>query len=87
MVITDWKMPNMNGLSLLRNIRANQEMRDLPVLIMSASGLPSAVGKAHDLGVNAWLKKPFKLGRLVSIINEELRMPPSSQFIGSPTGC
>jgi CheY-like chemotaxis protein len=72
MVITDWKMPNMNGLKLLCNIREKEHLRNLPVLLISASELPAAVNRAYELGACGWLKKPFKFNALVNIINETL---------------
>lgn len=72
LVITDWKMPNMNGLSLLRNIREKDELRDLPVLMISGSEVPNAIERAHELGACGWLTKPFKFHKLIKTIDDIL---------------
>ena len=73
LVITDWKMPNMSGLNLLQNIREKQELRHLPVLMVSASESPAAIERAYELGVYYWLKKPFGFKMLVRVINDALK--------------
>ena len=50
LVILDWMMPDMDGLELLRRIRANQAMRDLPVLLYSAADDAKMKREAMRLG-------------------------------------
>jgi two-component system chemotaxis response regulator CheY len=59
LVVTDWNMPNMNGLDLLREIRGNPDTAGLPVLMVTAEGLKENVMDAVKAGVNNYVVKPF----------------------------
>ena len=59
LVVTDWNMPNMSGLDLLREIRGNPETSSLPVLMVTAEGLKENVLDAVKAGVNNYVVKPF----------------------------
>jgi two-component system, chemotaxis family, chemotaxis protein CheY len=59
LVVTDWNMPNMSGLDLLREIRQNPETAKLPVLMVTAEGLKENVMDAVKAGVNNYVVKPF----------------------------
>ncbi|MCX8042913.1 MAG: chemotaxis response regulator CheY [Desulfobacterota bacterium] len=58
-VITDWNMPNMTGLDLLKNIRADDALKDTPVLIVTAEAEKENVVQAAQAGVNDYIVKPF----------------------------
>jgi len=59
LVVTDWNMPNMSGLDLLRAIRGNPETSSLPVLMVTAEGLKENVMDAAKAGVSNYVVKPF----------------------------
>jgi two-component system, chemotaxis family, chemotaxis protein CheY len=59
LVVTDWNMPNMTGLDLLRNIRQDSKTANLPVLMVTAEGLKENVLEAVKAGVNNYVVKPF----------------------------
>jgi len=58
-VITDWNMPNMTGLDLLKAIRADVGLKDLPVLLITAEAEKENVVMAAQAGVNDYIVKPF----------------------------
>jgi len=58
-VVTDWNMPNMTGLDLLKNIRATEKAKDTPVLMVTAEGLADNVVDAVKAGVDNYIVKPF----------------------------
>jgi two-component system, chemotaxis family, chemotaxis protein CheY len=58
-VISDWNMPNMNGLDLLKAIRADDNLKPLPVLLVTAEALKENVVEALKAGVNNYVVKPF----------------------------
>ena len=58
-VVTDWNMPNMTGLELLQNIRAEEKAKDMPVLMVTAEGLAENVVDAVKSGVDNYIVKPF----------------------------
>lgn len=58
-VVTDWNMPNMSGLELLKKIRAEEKAKDTPVLMVTAEGLAENVVDAVKSGVDNYIVKPF----------------------------
>ena len=59
MVVTDWNMPNMTGIDLLRAIRAEASLKGLPVLMVTAENNRDQIIAAAQAGVNGYIVKPF----------------------------
>lgn len=58
-VVTDWNMPNMNGLELLQNIRKTERLAHIPVLMVTAEQKRDQIIAAAKAGVNGYIVKPF----------------------------
>jgi two-component system chemotaxis response regulator CheY len=58
-IISDWNMPNMTGLELLKAVRADADLKDIPVLLVTAEALKDNVVEAVKAGVNGYIVKPF----------------------------
>ncbi len=58
-VVTDWNMPEMDGLSLVKAIRSDEELKHLPVLMVTAEAKKENVMEALKAGVNNYIVKPF----------------------------
>ncbi|ASQ30927.1 chemotaxis regulatory protein [Campylobacter avium LMG 24591] len=58
-VITDWNMPEMNGLELVKKIRAEQKYEDMPIIMVTTEGGKAEVITALKSGVNNYIVKPF----------------------------
>jgi two-component system chemotaxis response regulator CheY len=58
-VITDWNMPGMSGLDLLKHIRSQPDLELLPVLMITTEGSRKQVLDAAMAGVNSYIMKPF----------------------------
>ncbi len=58
-VVTDWNMPEMDGLSLVKAIRSDAELKNIPVLMVTAEGKKENVIEALKAGVNNYIVKPF----------------------------
>jgi two-component system chemotaxis response regulator CheY len=58
-VISDWNMPNMDGLDLLKKVRNDPELKDLPILMVTAEAEKEKVITAIQAGVNNYVVKPF----------------------------
>ncbi len=69
-VITDWNMPQMSGLDLLKAIRANKEKKDIPVLMVTAEAMQENIIAAAHAGVNNYIVKPFDAKTLSDKINK-----------------
>lgn len=64
LVITDWNMPCMSGLELLRRIRAYDQTEFIPVLMVTTEGSRKQVLEAAAAGVNSYVTKPFSASTL-----------------------
>ncbi len=58
-VVSDWNMPNMDGISFLRAVRNDPELRDMPFLMVTAEAEKEKVVEAIKEGVNNYIVKPF----------------------------
>ena len=58
-VVSDINMPNMNGFELLREIRADDNLKKLPVLLVTAEAKKEDIVLAAQLGANGYIVKPF----------------------------
>ncbi len=59
LVVTDWNMPNMTGIDLLRAIRAEAALKAMPVLMVTAENNRDQIIAAAQAGVNGYVVKPF----------------------------
>ncbi|MDD2838669.1 MAG: response regulator [Sulfuricurvum sp.] len=59
MLITDWNMPEMNGLELVKKIRSDARFNDLPIIMITTEGGKAEVITALKAGVNNYIVKPF----------------------------
>lgn len=58
-MVSDWNMPNMEGIDLLKKVRSDPELKDLPVLMVTAEAEKEKVVEAIKAGVNNYVVKPF----------------------------
>ncbi|MBJ2223712.1 chemotaxis response regulator CheY [Pseudomonas carnis] len=57
-LVTDWNMPGMTGIDLLRHVRADEKLRSLPVLMVTAEAKREQIIEAAQAGVNGYVVKP-----------------------------
>lgn len=58
-VVSDWNMPNMTGIELLRAIRADETLKQLPVLMVTAEAKKENIVEAAQSGASGYVVKPF----------------------------
>ncbi|CAI8931669.1 chemotaxis response regulator CheY [Methylocaldum szegediense] len=63
-LITDWNMPGMTGIDLLRAVRSNPSISQLPVLMVTAEAKRDQIVEAAQAGVNGYVIKPFTAATL-----------------------
>ena len=63
-VVSDWNMPNMTGIELLKAIRAEASLKDLPVLMITAEARKENIIEAAQSGANGYIVKPFTAATL-----------------------
>jgi two-component system chemotaxis response regulator CheY len=69
-VVSDWNMPNMTGIELLKNIRADDTLKDLPVLMITAEARKENIIEAAQAGANGYIVKPFTAATLDEKLNK-----------------
>src|SRR5690625_4473709 len=63
-VVSDWNMPNMDGLELLKTIRGDEKLAHLPVLMVTAEAKRDNIIAAAQAGANGYVVKPFTAATL-----------------------
>lgn len=63
-VVSDWNMPNMDGLTMLQHIRADPKLASLPVLMVTAEAKKENIIAAAQAGANGYVVKPFTAATL-----------------------
>jgi len=73
LVITDLYMPNMDGISLIKEIRQNENYKRTPILFLTTESQQGKKMEAKSAGATGWIVKPFIPENLISVINKVLR--------------
>jgi len=63
-IVSDWNMPNMDGLTLLQNVRADPALKHLPVLMITAEAKKENIIAAAQAGASGYIVKPFTAATL-----------------------
>ena len=69
-MLLDLKLPKINGLEVLQQIRSDQELRLLPVVILTSSHEEKDLVRSYELGVNAYVVKPVDFHAFVNAVKE-----------------
>ncbi len=69
-LVTDWNMPGMEGIELLKKVRADENLKSLPVLLVTAEAKKEQIVEAAQAGVNGYIVKPFTSGTLKEKIDK-----------------
>lgn len=76
-ILTDQNMPNVDGIALVRNLRAMPAYRDTPIIILTTEASAEMKQKGREAGATAWMVKPFDPDRLVTLLKTVLNMKPA----------
>lgn len=80
-LMTDIRMPRMNGLELIRRVRADARFAAMPILVLTTTDDPAEIGACYEAGCNAYFVKPTEFGefeqvmRLVTTLLGYMRVP------------
>ncbi len=69
-VVTDWNMPNMTGIELLKAVRADDSLKHLPVLMITAEAKKENIVEAAQNGASGYIVKPFTAATLEEKMNK-----------------
>lgn len=67
-IITDINMPEMDGFGFIDGVRAQDQLRGVPILVLTTESDPSLKERARSAGATGWIVKPFEQAKLVSAI-------------------
>ena len=69
-VVSDWNMPNLDGLEMLKQIRQDDQLKHLPVLMVTAEAKKENIIEAAQAGASGYVVKPFTAGTLEEKLNK-----------------
>jgi two-component system chemotaxis response regulator CheY len=70
LIITDLNMPNMDGLELIKNLRADPKYKFTPILMLTTEGDANKKQQGKDAGATGWIVKPFNPEKLIQVVNK-----------------
>ena len=73
LVLLDWMLPNVSGIEICRQMRARNETREIPIIMVTARGEEDDRVRGLDLGADDYLTKPFSMTELVARIKAIMR--------------
>lgn len=72
MIITDLNMPNLDGLGLIRAVRANPSFKFIPIIMLTTESQDSMKQQGRAAGATGWIVKPFKPEQLLAVVKKVL---------------
>lgn len=72
LVIADVNMPDMDGMTLSKNIRANERLKNIPIFIATIDSTPEMKAMGKSIGVTAWIAKPLNPANLSGAVKKVL---------------
>ncbi len=73
LLLTDYHMPNMNGLELTMKVRQNENYKFIPILVLTTEKQVEIIREAKDSGATGWLLKPFNTEKLLQTLRKVIR--------------
>ncbi|MFP4091668.1 MAG: response regulator [Cyclobacteriaceae bacterium] len=73
LVLSDFNMPQMNGMELLKSIKSDPKLAAKPVIFLTTDADPNKMREAKGLGLSAWITKPYKLPNFLAQIEYALK--------------
>jgi CheY-like chemotaxis protein len=70
MILLDLKLPKVNGLEVLANIKQTPVLKRIPVIVLTSSSDLGDLNKAYDLGVNSYIIKPIDFDEFIDVVGE-----------------
>lgn len=70
LILLDLKLPRIDGLEVLRRVRADSRTRRLPVVILTSSSEEQDIAAGYDLGTNSYIRKPVDFNRFSEVVRQ-----------------
>jgi two-component system chemotaxis response regulator CheY len=72
MIVTDLNMPNLDGIGLIKGVRANPSHKFIPIILLTTESQESKKIEGKQAGATGWIVKPFKPEQLIGVIKKVL---------------
>jgi chemotaxis family two-component system response regulator Rcp1 len=86
LILLDLNLPKKNGFEVLRDIKADEELKRIPVVVLTTSQAEEDIVRSYDLFANAYISKPVDLQQFLSVVKaiegfwlEIVRLPPNGE--------
>ncbi len=85
-ILLDLKMPKMGGIQVVRELKNNESMKQIPIVILTSSRVDSDLEECYKLGVNAYVVKPVRFSEFVDAVRQIgvfwalINEPPPEKF-------
>ena len=73
MLITDLNMPRMDGIDLIKQVRANPASKFIPIIMLTTESQPEMKQRGKEAGATGWIVKPFKPEQLIAVTKKLLK--------------
>ena len=70
LIITDVNMPNMNGIELIQEVRSRNDLKFVPILVLTTESQNSVMDKGKAAGATGWIVKPFSTDKLLAAVRK-----------------
>jgi len=73
LLVSDYNMPNMNGAELIEYVRAKDEYKYIPILMLSTETNVAKQNRAKEAKITAWIRKPFEIDEFAKIVEKAIK--------------
>ncbi len=73
MLVTDLNMPNLDGIELVKGVRAQQRHKFIPILLLTTESQETKKQQAKAAGASGWIVKPFNANQLIDVVRKLLK--------------
>ena len=83
LVLLDLMMPGIDGFEVIRRLRAADDTKDLPIIILSALNSEQDISKGFQLGANDFINKPIIMEKLLSSVTTQINLQAAKQQLNN----
>lgn len=84
LVLLDWMMPGMDGLSLLISLKSDESTANIPIIFVSGKAEPDAIDKGMQAGAAGFIAKPYRKDEIVRAIDEAIENAREVEISSKP---
>lgn len=82
LMLLDLMMPGIDGFEVIQRLRANEETKDIPIIILSALNSEQDIARGFQLGANDYINKPIIMEKLVSSVTTQINLQEAKRKLG-----